>query len=81
MTIVVKSIKRRTSLGDVRTYRYVYIQYRNNGKVVTKYVGKLEEIVEFYLRSKGKLRWCGGWDSNPRRPSPPDLKSGPSSRV
>ena len=74
MTIVVKNIKRRTSLGDIRIYRYVYIQYRNNGRVITKYVGKLEEIVEFYLRNKDKLRKCGGRDSNPRRPSPPDLK-------
>jgi post-segregation antitoxin (ccd killing protein) len=23
--------------------------------------------------------WCGGWDSNPRRPSPEDLKSSPLS--
>ncbi len=42
--------KERTSLGDIRIYKYVYIQYRNNGKVITKYVGKLEEIMKFYLK-------------------------------
>ena len=23
------------------------------------------------------IKWCGGWDLNPRRPSPADLKSAP----
>jgi hypothetical protein len=26
-----------------------------------------------------KSGWCGGWDLNPRRPSPEDLKSSPLS--
>jgi hypothetical protein len=26
-----------------------------------------------------KVSWCGGWGSNPRRPSPEDLKSSPLS--
>jgi len=33
-----------------------------------------------FLFSNGdKTVWCGGWDSNPRRPSPEDLKSSPLS--
>ncbi len=55
---------------------YVYLQGRENGKIVTKYIGPLDKIAEFYLRAKSQ-DWCGGWDLNPRRPSPADLKSAP----
>ena len=73
MTTVVKKIKRKTSLGDIEIYRYVYIQHRNNEKVITRYVGKLEEIIEFYLRNKNRLEKCRGRDLNPGKP---DYESG-----
>ncbi len=107
MTLVVKRVK---------GHLYVYEQYRVDGKVVTLYVGSLEEIVRTYQAVKSGVRvnykltrreihriadyiskrvveavvnsirsmeeqlgnaiesstilWCGGWDLNPRRPTP-----------
>ncbi len=92
MTLVVKRVKGKL---------YVYEQYRLNGKVVTKYIGPLEELVRIYqiYRLEGQVNyritrrdieritkslamkvanffekklnlWCGGWDLNPRRPTP-----------
>ncbi len=70
---VVKRItKKLKSDGSIRTYYYVYEQYRDGKKVVTKYVGPLEEIVKFYIKHKQKHEenieeWARG-DSNPRPP-------------
>ncbi len=92
MSLVVKRVKGKL---------YVYEQYRLNGKVVTKYIGPLEELVRIYqvyrLENQVNYRitrrdirrisrriamdvvnffekrissWCGGWDLNPRRPTP-----------
>ena len=52
----------------VKGHLYVYLQGRNSeGKVVTKYIGPLEKIVETYLKSKGNLWWARG-DLNPGPP-------------
>ncbi len=62
MGYVVKRIKGRL---------YVYLQYRENSRVVTRYVGPLERIVEEYKRCKDMgLRceasaWWTGRDLNP----------------
>jgi len=90
MTLIVKKVRRKL---------YVYEQYRIGNRVVTKYIGPLEEIVRVfqlyrlsngqvnYKISKRDLKWmsrriamdvvsllgcdrCGGWDLNPRRPTP-----------
>ncbi len=48
MGYVVKRIKGRL---------YVYEQYRRNGKVVTKYVGPLERIVEGFKQCQNMGSW------------------------
>ncbi len=75
-------------------------RYKLNGKVVTKYIAPIEELVRIYqiYRLEGHVNyrivkrdfkritkdlamevvnflekeqvWCGGWDLNPRRPTP-----------
>ena len=48
MALVIKKIKGR---------KYVYEQYRVNGRVVTRYIGPLEEIVRVYeLWKAGQIR-------------------------
>ncbi len=66
---VVKRItKKLKSDGSIRTYYYVYEQYRVGKKVITRYIGSLEEIVKFYVENKQNLEeWARG-DSNPRPP-------------
>ena len=64
MTFVVKKIKGRL---------YVYEQRREGGRVVTRYVGPLEALAEAYLQLKESS--CGGWDLNPRRPTPREPQS------
>ena len=41
-------VKKRVD-GSTAAYYYVYRQGRVNRKVVTKYIGKLEDIANFYL--------------------------------
>lgn len=48
--VVKKIVKKLQSDGSIRTYYYVYEQYREGKKVVTKYIGSLEEIVKFYIQ-------------------------------
>ena len=66
---VVKRItKKLKSDGSIRTYYYVYEQYRDGKKVVTKYIDSLEEIVEFYVENRlNREKWARG-DLNPRPP-------------
>ncbi len=65
MGYVVKRIKGRL---------YVYEQYRRDGKVVTKYVGPLERIIEEWktlknMELRGEApRWWARGDLNPRPP-------------
>jgi len=41
----------------------------------------IEELGEFYKENKPEnCKKCGGWDSNPRRPTPAGLKPAPFSR-
>ena len=75
---VVKRItKKLKSDGSVRTYYYVYEQYRDGKRVVTRYIAPLEEIVEFYIKymeaNKGNKEWWTGRDLNP---GPPGCKPG-----
>jgi len=50
-----------------------------------EYVCEMEDVEIFRKRKKrvqkrgGLLKWCGGRDLNPRRPTPEDLKSSPLS--
>ena len=43
----------------------------------------IEQLKPLYGKNKSKNLfdevWCGGWDLNPRRPTPEDLKSSPLS--
>jgi len=49
VTYVVKKTKKRLSTEVIKEYRYVYWQERlKDGKILTKYIGPLEEIVETY---------------------------------
>ena len=35
----------------------------------------IEELFDFFVERLDE--WCGGWDLNPRRPTPPGPKPGP----
>ncbi len=59
---VVKRIKGRL---------YVYEQYRKDGKVVTRYVGPLERIVEGYKRCQELCVGPGGAAAGIRTPDHP----------
>ena len=60
MVYVIKRIKGK---------RYVYKQWKINGKTISKYVGSLVKIVNFYLENKDSFEKWTGRDLNPR-PSP-----------
>ena len=62
MSYVVKRIKGRL---------YVYEQYRRDGKVITKYVGPLERIVEGYKRCQELCVGPGGAAAGIRTPDRP----------
>ena|GEM_PF-5277002 len=49
MTIVVKRINYKRVDGSNVSYYYIYKQWREGNKIKTKYIGKLEDIVDFYL--------------------------------
>ena len=56
VTFVVKRIRKRLSDGTIKEYRYVYWQERlPSGKVLTRYIGPLEEIVKAYLEKSGLM--------------------------
>ena len=77
LKIVVKRINYKRVDGTNASYYYIYKQWREGRKIKTKYIGKLEDIVNFYLTYHPLIEnaWCGGWDSKPRRPTPADLES------
>ena len=67
-------VKRFTKNG--RRYEYFVVEAKENGKrriILQVSVRKLVEIM-----AKG---WCGGWASNPRRPTPTGLKPAPFGRA
>ena|GEM_PF-2313026 len=58
-----------------RRYRYLMIEeYLGRGRRRTLVELSVDEAVR-------KLLWCGGWDSNPRRPTPAGLKPAPFDRA
>ena len=48
---------------------YVYRQFRVGEKVITKYIGSLNKIVDFYIKNKNILKECPGRDLNPGSPA------------
>ena len=53
ITYVVKRIRKKLMDGTIREYRYVYIyRYTDDGKVLSRCIGRLDEIVEIYLKAK-----------------------------
>ena len=62
----------------VKGHRYLYCAHRLDGRLKWCYIGKLSNSLPNSLPNFLKQRrdWCGGWDLNPRRPSPrePQLK-------
>jgi len=65
----------------IKGYRYLYCAHKRNGKIKWCYIGRVEKLPNKLPNSlpnflRKKQDWCGGWDSNPRRPTPPDLDSG-----
>ncbi len=63
--VVKRVTKKLKSDGSIRTYYYVYEQYRDGKKVITRYIAPLDNIIEFYI--KNLEEWARG-DSNPRPP-------------
>jgi len=50
VTFVVKQIHKRLSDGTIKEYRYAYWQERlKDRKILTGYIGLIEEIVKAYL--------------------------------
>ena len=56
MVYVVKKINGR---------KYVYKQFRVGRKIVSKYIGSLNKMVEFYIENKDNFNVCGRRDLNP----------------
>ena len=57
-----------------RTYYYLVIEeYEGKGRRKVLAHIPVKKIVEEYLNG----RWCGGWDLNPRRPTPSGPKPDP----
>ncbi len=52
---VVKRLVKRLCSGEVKEYYYVYEQYREGNKVITKYIGPFNEIVETYKKLKQEV--------------------------
>ncbi|MCD6488020.1 MAG: putative integrase [Desulfurococcales archaeon] len=48
---VVKRITKELKDRSIATYYYVYEQYRIDGRVKTKYIAKLDEVIEFYVKN------------------------------
>ena len=62
---VVKRLFKDLSDGTKGVYYYVYEQYRQGNKVVTKYIGKLDDIIEFFIKHRNSGKWWTGRDLNP----------------
>ncbi len=53
-----------------KRYRYLVIEeYKGNGDRKTILSLPVDEAIKLILSCK-QMKWCGGWDSNPRRPTP-----------
>ncbi len=61
-----------------RTYRYLIIEHydANTKRRITVFRMPVDDAIKLILRhtyTEGMVRdrsWCGGWDLNPRRPTP-----------
>jgi hypothetical protein len=66
-----------------RVYQYLVVEeYLGNGKRKTILRMRLEEAVKRLLGDNKEngiegIKWCGGWDLNPRRPTPSGPKPDP----
>ena len=58
--VAVKPVVKR-----VKGRLYVYMQGRENGKVVTRYLGPLDKIVNEWLKCRELWGWWTGRDLNP----------------
>ncbi len=63
--VVKRVTKKLKSDGSIRTYYYVYEQYRDGKRVVTKYIAPLDNIIEFYVKHVENEKWWTGRDLNP----------------
>ncbi len=52
-------------------------QIKVSGKPSKRVLKQLAKYIADNLYEKTKDQWCGGWDLNPRRPTPPGPKPGP----
>ena len=62
-----------------RIYQYLVVEeYLGQGRRRTILRMRLEEAVKRLLGdAEDRDEWCGGWDSNPRRPTPTGLEPAP----
>ncbi len=64
----------------VLTYLANKAQIKVSGKITTRKLKLLAKYIAMELDNlyeKTKDQWCGGWDLNPRRPTPPGPQPGP----
>ena len=75
--VVKRVTKKLKSDGSIRTYYYVYEQYRDGKRVVTKYIAPLDNIIEFYVKHRvGEVVDRPGFEPGTSR-----LQAGRSSRL
>ncbi len=76
MYTYIKRVKTRNKI-----YRYLVIEcYLGNGKRKKLLHIPIKKILEDYIDEELRseiANWCGGWDSNPRRPTPTGLEPAP----
>ncbi len=81
MYVFIKTVRQ-----NGKTYRYLVIEEydpRTKRKKVLLHLS-LRKILEHFkneVDDKATALWCGGWDSNPRRPTPTGLKPAPFDRA
>ena len=67
--MIKRVVERLESSNRIRYYYYVYEQYRIGDRVITRYIGRLDEIVELYLK-------MSEWTGRDLNPGPPGCKPG-----
>ena len=66
MYVYVKKVKQ-----NGKTYYYLIIEeYLGRGNRRTLAKISVQKLVKSGVLDAEPLKWCGGWDSNPRRPTP-----------
>ncbi len=61
---------KRTKTNNWTYYYLVIEEYLGNGKRRQIAHIPLKKILEQFNVNAEDVRWCGGWDLNPRRPTP-----------